>query len=271
MVKLMKICQTCNRTYDDDTLSFCLYDGSILITGSTDSAPTRRIPAAQSTEPFAQNALPYGSAQSPPAPAPPQLQYGAWAQPQQRGSGRLWWTIGGIAALLLVVAGVGLGIVLIRSDWFGRDSSAGRSNDNERNSYRSRNRSAAASATPEQAPAPTPQVSVAEKLGLIGTWSGAQNQRPASLRITSGEGNSFTGIKYQGDNEVSFAGTINPATRQVTMTETKLLKGIPYANGKGWSLATETGSLSADGRKLSGKGIDEYNRKTPYSWSYTKK
>jgi hypothetical protein len=265
----MKFCQTCNRTYDDDTLRFCLYDGSILVAGSADAPPTQRIPAAQSTEAFAANALPPGSAQS--APAAPPLQHGAWAQPQKTGNGKLWLAIGGIAALLLLVAGVGLGIVLIRGGWFGGNDAQGRSNDNERSSYRSRNRSAVASATPQPTPAPTPDVSVAERLGLIGTWSGAQNRRPASLRIVSGEGNSFTGIKYQGDNEVSFVGTINPTTRHMTMSETKLLKGTPYANGKGWSLATENGSLSADGRKISGKGTDEYTRKAPYSWSYTKK
>jgi hypothetical protein len=112
---------------------------------------------------------------------------------------------------------------------------------------------------------------VAEELGLAGSWSGIQNGNPASLTIVGGEGNAFSGTKVQGVNQVSFVGTIDPKTRRVTMRETKLLKGTPYSNGSGWSLASETGALSADGKKLSGTGTDEYTRKTPYTWSYRKK
>ena len=86
--------------------------------------------------------------------------------------------------------------------------------------------------------------------------------------ITSGEGNSFSGTKTQGSNQVAFVGTINPATRAVSMRETRVLKGRPYSNGTGWSLGTESGTLSADGKKLSGKGKDQYQA---YTWSYTKK
>jgi hypothetical protein len=114
-------------------------------------------------------------------------------------------------------------------------------------------------------------VPAAEKLGLVGKWSGRQNNRPASLTITSGEGNAFTGIKYQGDNQVSFAGTIDPVTRRMTIRETKLLKGIAFNGKSGWSLASESGSISADGRKISGTGTDQYTRKAPYNWAYSKK
>lgn len=252
----MKTCPTCHRTYKDDTLSFCLNDGSVLMSGAHDPEATQQIPAPQNTQPYGSTAQPSAYVGSQPVAAPAQSQHDGGTRPQERrGSGRLWLTIAGIAALLLLVAGVGVGIVLSQTDWF---SAA----DN-------RNRSANTSATPP-APTPTPEPPVAERLGLVGNWKGTQNNGAASLTIVSGEGNAFSGTKYQGDNEVSFAGTIDPNTRRITMNETKVLKGPTYSNGKGWSLGTETGALSADGRRISGKGIDEYNRKAPYTWSYRK-
>lgn len=278
----MKTCQTCNRTYDDDTLSFCLYDGSILTAASNDPQATQRMPVPPTTEPYGVNELRPGYAQQQPPPpvmqSPPQQQAGAWAsQPQKSGGGKMWLAFGTVAALLLVGGGVVAGIILSRGDWFGGNDTTNRSNNNGQSTYRSYNSSNTATSTPQPTssstptPTPTPDLPVAEKLGLVGKWSGMQNKRAASLTITSGEGNAFTGIKYQGDNQVSFAGTIDPVTRRMTIKETKLLKGIPYSNGSGWSLASETGILSADGRKISGTGTDQYTRKAPYNWSYTKK
>jgi hypothetical protein len=125
--------------------------------------------------------------------------------------------------------------------------------------------------TPTPEPTPTPDVPAAQKLGLVGNWSGLQNGAASTLTITAGEGNSFSGTKVTGAYQLSFTGTIDPATRRVYINETKVLKGQAYSNGKGWSLGKERGTLSADGRKLSGTGNDQYNPKTPYKWSYTKK
>jgi hypothetical protein len=266
----MKTCQTCHRTYGDDTLSFCLHDGSILIASEVDPGATLRIPSAQRTEPFASNAELSGQSPAPSLPPQPQLQRDAWAQPQkQGGGGKAWVVVAGIAALLLLAVGVTVGIVLSRGNLLGGNDSNTQSNKNERSDYRPYNGTGNTTNTPQ--PTPTPEVSVAEKLGLIGNWSGTQNSGAATLTITGGEGNTFTGTKFQRANQISFAGTIDPATRLITIRETKLLKGIPYNGKSGWSLASETGALSADGRKISGTGTDEYSRKTPYRWSYTKK
>ncbi len=256
----MKTCPTCNSTYNDDTLSFCLNDGTVLVNSGNDPEATQRIPASQNTQPYGSFPQPGPYVQPPPfASSTTQPQYGTWTEPQQKqGSGRLWLAIVGIAAILLLVGGVGFAIVLTQTDWLGGTSSNNR-NSNNRNGNRS-----------GTTPTPTPEPPAAEKLGLVGRWKGTQNDGASSLVIVSGEGNTFSGTKFQGENEVTFTGTIDPTTRRITINETKLVKGTPYSNGKGWSLATETGVLSADGRKISGKGIDEYNRKTPYSWSYTK-
>ena len=45
----MKQCSTCNRTYSDDTLAYCLEDGSLLIQ-TYDPQATHRIPAARATD-----------------------------------------------------------------------------------------------------------------------------------------------------------------------------------------------------------------------------
>jgi hypothetical protein len=180
--------------------------------------------------------------------------------------------VGGIAALLLVVAGVVAGIVLSKSGWFGGNNSQNGSFNTDKNDSRGSDRSTNTSNTATKpTPTPTPDVPVAETLGLVGNWSGRQNGRPASLTIVSGLGNAFSGTKFQGVNQVSFAGTIDPDTRRIKINETKLLKGTPYTGKSGWSLATETGILSADGRKISGTGTDDYTRKSPYTWSYTRK
>jgi hypothetical protein len=271
-VNTLKTCQTCQRTYEDDTLSFCLYDGSVLTAGGTDPQATQRIPVPQTTEPFASNAPPLSQAPTAVIPPQQQPQQNAWAQPQKPGGGggKAWLVFAGIAALLLLAVGIGLGIVLSRGQLFGaRTNTNEQSNGNARGNYRPYNGTGNTAGTPQATP--TPEVSAAEKLGLIGNWSGVQNGGASRLTIVSGQGNTFTGTKFQRDNQVSFTGTIDPATRRITIRETKLLKGTPYNGKSGWSLASETGALSADGRKISGTGTDEYNRKAPYTWSYTKK
>src|SRR5262245_48508260 len=61
----MKSCPTCNRTYPDDTLAFCLVDGAVL-SAPYDPEQTRRIPP-----------------QRPTAPAVIQLISDQWGPPQQ--------------------------------------------------------------------------------------------------------------------------------------------------------------------------------------------
>lgn len=274
----MKTCPTCNRTYNDDTLSFCLYDGAILVSGApVDPHATQQAPAPPQTDPHASTDVYTASTWSPPPPQIPssQLQYGAWAEPQKRGgSGKLWLAVAGVAAVLLLAVGVGAGIILSRGNLFGEKDSQERSYNTNKNDSRGSDRPTVTTNTaplPSPTSTPTPDVPAAEKLGLVGNWSGLQNNAASSLTIVGGQGNAFSGTKVTGDYQISFVGSIDPATRRVTIKETRVLKGTPYSNGKGWSLGSETGTLSADGKKLTGKGNDQYNPKTPYSWSYTKK
>jgi hypothetical protein len=60
----MKSCPTCNRTYSDDTITFCLVDGSIL-SAPYDPEATQSFSYPQNTEPSkAANTIP--SSSSPP-------------------------------------------------------------------------------------------------------------------------------------------------------------------------------------------------------------
>jgi len=74
--KKMKSCPSCNRTYSDDTITFCLVDGSVL-SAPYDPNQTRRIPEPRTTKAAATEILPSGSSGSRPplqstirAPAP---------------------------------------------------------------------------------------------------------------------------------------------------------------------------------------------------------
>lgn len=47
----MKVCPNCNQTYTDDTLYFCLNDGSSLVEKETDPPPTVIMDAPRTTNP----------------------------------------------------------------------------------------------------------------------------------------------------------------------------------------------------------------------------
>jgi hypothetical protein len=104
--------------------------------------------------------------------------------------------------------------------------------------------------------------STAERLGLMGTWVGTQNNRATSLTINNGNNNAFSGIKIQGAYQIAFTGQIDPNTHQISIQETRVLQGYNR-----WSLGTESGYLSDDSRQISGTGRDA---NTSYSWSYSK-
>jgi uncharacterized protein with LGFP repeats len=55
--KKMKSCPSCNRTYSDDTITFCLVDGSVL-SAPYDPDQTRRIPEPRTTQAASTEILP---------------------------------------------------------------------------------------------------------------------------------------------------------------------------------------------------------------------
>jgi hypothetical protein len=119
----MKRCPTCNRTYPDDTLAFCLVDGSVL-SAPYDPEATQRVPPPRNTVPAATEILnaqitprelkplPLSTIRAP-APqmphqySPPQVSY-----PPQRKSMVPLWIIG---IVLLLLGGIGVLWLLSRS------------------------------------------------------------------------------------------------------------------------------------------------------------
>src|SRR5437763_2619738 len=113
----MKRCPQCNRTYADDALSFCLDDGSPLVSAaapsSFDPSATVQYPQSRETTPPPTIAYPGQSAPPPPqSPAPPP----AWSPmpppaPQKRS---VWpWLLGIGAVLVFIVIGIVILIIAI--------------------------------------------------------------------------------------------------------------------------------------------------------------
>lgn len=121
----MKRCPTCNRTYTDLSLNFCLEDGTPLQSDAPGADPnaTLRYPSARDTAEPPPTEIYRPATTPPPRPAPPppppptqSEQYPQqWSptptQAPRKKSNAVWWILGGLAAL--VVIGVGLVVMII--------------------------------------------------------------------------------------------------------------------------------------------------------------
>ena len=106
----MKRCPQCNRTYTDDALSFCLDDGSPLVSASAPSSfdPSATVQYPQSRETTPQPTIAYGPGQMPPSSTPPPQWSPMPPMPPQKRS--VWPWILGIGAVL---AFMGIGVVIL--------------------------------------------------------------------------------------------------------------------------------------------------------------
>jgi len=143
----MKRCPTCNRTYTDLSLNFCLEDGTPLTVdapGGPDPNATLRYPSPRDTaepppteiyRPGPSTATPHQTP-APPPPPPPQWSPTPTQVPRKK-SNAIWWILGGFAAL--VVIGVGLVVMLIALASLGSDSNSNNLNANTRDVNRNAN------------------------------------------------------------------------------------------------------------------------------------
>jgi hypothetical protein len=130
----MKRCPQCNRTYTDDALSFCLDDGSPLVStaapSSFDPGATVQYPQARDTTPPPTIAYP---AQTPAAAPPPPTPPPAWSpmpppQPQKRS---VWpWLLGIGAVLVFVAIGVVILVFAVKNITTDNDNKNNNSNSN---------------------------------------------------------------------------------------------------------------------------------------------
>ena len=103
---------------------------------------------------------------------------------------------------------------------------------------------------------------------LVGNWSGTYGvmNSPATLTIKTQNGSDWNGVLEQGAVRVAVTGHIDSSSRKVTIKETQVL------SGSGWSLGTNSGELSADGRTMSGTGQDAAGAQLgmSYDWSFSR-
>lgn len=152
----MKQCPKCNRTYADETLAFCLEDGSTLVS-HREPQETLRIPSPRATD------WPTG-----PAPTP--------APAYQTNNTRSRWPFYALGGLVLLVLLAGAAGILI----FGYSrmtASTSAANDNQRDETKNES-----SPGQSPAPSPTPRSSAA----LVGAWrtSVVENGQAQEITVT---------------------------------------------------------------------------------------
>ncbi len=208
----MKSCPTCNRTYPDDTLAFCLVDGSVL------SAPYDPQTARPQTQPYGSehptiemsNAASKTSDTIPSSsPQPVFIQEAVGGFPTKKRSSKRWL----IVSLLVSIAVIGgLVIGFGWSRWFGSNSSTAKQSGSENMNSTTPEPSASAtpSATPQSTPTPKSTPSPAKKIDVTGTWTGTFANRDGILFINNQNGDSFSGIlKNSKGAIVAVSGHIN--------------------------------------------------------------
>src|SRR6185369_7900074 len=151
----MKRCPTCNRTYTDPALNFCLEDGTPLAADNVtapDLNATVRYPAASVTgdPPPTEIYRPQQPAVSPrpptPPPAPPPQAPPQWTPqavspmptmaPPRKKSNAIWWVLGGFAAVLVIDVGLVVMFIVLASL---SSSNSNNLNANTRNENRNSN------------------------------------------------------------------------------------------------------------------------------------
>ena len=104
---------------------------------------------------------------------------------------------------------------------------------------------------------------------LTGKWVGTYGPlgQQATLTIQESKGGRLSGVLEQGGVRVACVGSVNFSTGQVTIKEARVL------SGSGWILGENTGSISADGREMSGTGGDAVGAQlgVTYQWSFSKR
>jgi hypothetical protein len=144
----MKRCPTCDRTYTDPSLNFCLEDGTPLVPDAPafDPNATVRYPSARDTaepppteiyRPEPPVTTPRRTAPPPPPPPPPQQQWTPTmtAAPPRKKSNAIWWILGGLTAVVII----GIGLVVMVIALASLSANSNNSNVNVRNDNRNAN------------------------------------------------------------------------------------------------------------------------------------
>lgn len=111
-----------------------------------------------------------------------------------------------------------------------------------------------------------PLVSV-RAANLVGSWKGTwgYGREFCTIDIKRVEGNKFYGALYKDGAVIAIEGTFHADDRRVFFRETKVVKlGSEMAE---WSLGTNSGAFSPNGKILTGTGTDRWGT---YNWDASK-
>jgi serine/threonine protein kinase len=170
---------------------------------------------------------------------------------QPKSSGAWKWIAVIVGAGVLAIGIVALGIsIKFGADWL-------RTKDNSVQNIQTQT-------TPVSAE--TPKTVAPEKStvnNLNGTWTGTYGplQQTATLTIKKHKGNSFEGVLEQAGTRVSFEGTIDG--------EILHMKQLRVLSGSDWSLGEDTGTVSSDGKRMTGTGKDAMGGALGISYQWT--
>jgi hypothetical protein len=140
----MKSCPTCNRTYTDASLNFCLEDGTPLVSTAApgiDPNATIRYTDPRDTKPPPDQVYRQPASPSYQAPAPVASQGSAFGQqrPQMprpgmpaRKSNTIWWVLGGVLVLGVIAVGAVIMIIALASMSSNSNNNSNRVNANSR-------------------------------------------------------------------------------------------------------------------------------------------
>jgi serine/threonine-protein kinase len=186
------------------------------------------------------------------------------ALPQASKSQLAKWVIVGVGAVLVLVVLVGFGIGIR----FGMDQLTSRNNGIP--NTQSQTSQTAPPINPDAPNAHTPDSdapsSTSALADLRGTWNGTYGPlgNKATLVIKNHKGKTFDGVLEQGAIRVAFEGTVQGSS--LTMKQTKVI------SGEGWNLGEDTGTISPDGKRMSGTGKDDFGGSLgmTYPWSFSR-
>ena len=186
------------------------------------------------------------------------------ALPQKPKSQPTKWLIlgAGVFLIALLLVGVGIGIKFGIDRLTNRDDSASGTHSQASQTAPTTNSDVQSAAT-AGSDATSSTTTVAD---LRGTWTGTYGPmgNKATLVIKNHTGKSFDGVLEQGPIHVAFEGTIQGTS--LTMKQTKVI------SGEGWNLGEDNGTISSDGKQMSGTGKDEFGGSfgLTYQWSFSR-
>jgi hypothetical protein len=195
----MKRCPTCNRTFTESNLSFCIDDGTPLTVVPEDDERTEVSPKSGSQS--------YGNSYPPPAYQPP----GGYTPPGKQHSS--WpWVLGILAVVLIAIVGFGIAAAIMIPRMVRSSANRNRSvvinnqNANEENSNSSTNANANANTNSqtENTSAPSDQAQVLSDLtNLENEWTVANinADKKALQRILADDYVGITNGRSQGKAE----------------------------------------------------------------------